>query len=147
MTGIEPAYSACEPFSGRERCSIPTWSRTWQLTAILRDSRLGFQQSTRRAAQGDERRPARVMMLNKHADHHALSPRGAYESLNLAFARLKRMRVAVFGQQDEPREIAESIVEDRHDLAGEFAMILVRVHRARRRNAGGVRQDPDGIAA
>jgi hypothetical protein len=39
---------------------------------------------------------------NEHADDHPLSPRGAYESLNLAFARFKRMCVAAGEGSDTP---------------------------------------------
>jgi len=88
-----------------------------------------------------------ILVMNEDGDDQALGPGLSNEGFDFAFARMERMFTAFFGKEEKAREVAETIVEDRHDLACKFATVIVRMNDLRGRNTVGVREDGDGIAA
>src|SRR5207237_5869645 len=63
-----------------------------------------------------------VARLRDHRDHRSLRPRLAHESLDLALAALELTRVAVLELEDEAHEIAEVVVDEALDLAGQAVL-------------------------
>src|SRR5262249_26118635 len=72
----------------------------------------------RRPAQDDRDQPACIAELRDHSDDYPLEPGLAHECFDRVLARMKHMLAPVLRQQVEPFEIAESVVDDAHDLAG-----------------------------
>src|SRR5438105_870074 len=95
------------------------------------------------------------MLLDMHADDRSLDPGTLDERLNRLLSPSELVLVTMLGEQPEAREIAEAIVDQRHDLAGELDDLLPAMVRRRlgtrrfnaRHGAGGRGRDLPGVAA
>ena len=60
------------------------------------------------------------MLLNVHADDRSLDPGALDQRLYRRLPTPELAFVTVLGKQPEAREVAEPVVDERHDLAGEL---------------------------
>ena len=71
------------------------------------------------------------MLLDMHADDRSLDPGALDERLHRLLSPSELVLVTMLGEQPEAREIAEAIVDQRHDLAGELDDLLPAMVRGR----------------
>ncbi len=82
-----------------------------------------------RTAQDDRDRTVMIKLAGDHRDDDPLFPGEAYQIFDFRFMAAEPAFLAVFRQEQEPFEIAETVIDNAFDLAGLVMGFDFIVHR------------------